>query len=51
MIFTECWTMNPVNVGDTMPGIVANVFEMPIITLECCGAISSILVLNWGEIN
>lgn len=37
---TESLTIYPVNVGLTMPGIVANVFEMPMSTLACCGAIS-----------
>lgn len=38
--------MKPVNVGLTIPGIVANVFEMPIITLACWGAISNGLTLK-----
>lgn len=32
--------MKPVNIGLTIPGIVANVFEMPIRTLACGGAMS-----------
>ena len=38
-------TINPVIVGPIIPGIVPNVFEMPIIILANCGAISSLFGL------
>lgn len=38
--------MYPVNCGETMPGTVANVLEMPIRTLACCGATSKWLTLK-----
>lgn len=37
---TSCCTIYPVSVGLTMPGIVANVFEIPINTDACCGPMS-----------
>lgn len=39
-IFTLFCVKNPVNVGLTMPGTVANVLDMPIKTLAYCGATS-----------
>lgn len=39
-LLTEYFTMYPVNAGLITPAEFANVFERPIKTLACCGAIS-----------
>lgn len=44
-IFTLCWTIIPVNVGETNPGTVPNEFESPNKRLAYCGAMSKWLTL------
>ncbi len=45
------FTRTPVKVGETMPGIVASVFVMPIRTLACLGAISKWLTAKPHQAN